>query len=74
MIVHLLGKQNIAFCRHRDGKLVSSDSTSKQNKSNFKAILNLLIAPEDPKITTYVQQAQEKIFILVRKYETNLLR
>ena len=38
MVVNLLGKQNIAFCKHRDGEPLSPDSTSKQNESNFKSI------------------------------------
>ena len=37
MVVHLLGKQNIAFCKHRNCGLLSPDSTSKQNEG----ILNL---------------------------------
>ena len=64
MVVHLLGKQNIAVPGHRDGGPLSPDSTSKQNEGNFKAILNLLIAREDSKIAPYVQQAPRNAIYL----------
>ena len=52
MVVHLLGKQNIAFRGHRDSAPLSPDCTSKRNEGNFKAIFNLLLARGDCKIAT----------------------
>jgi len=53
----LLGKQNIAICSHCDCGPLSPDLSAKQNKSNLKAILNLLAAQGDSKIATNVKQA-----------------
>ena len=64
MIVQLLGKQNIVFCGHHECGSFSPDPASKQNKGNFKAIPNLLMAQGNFKIAPYVHQVPRNAFCL----------
>ena len=73
VVVHLLGKQNIAFCGHCDGECFHQIPHQKKNEGNFKTVLNLLIARRDSKIAAYVQQAPRNAINLSWKIQKSTI-
>ena len=72
-VMHLLGKQNIAYCGHFDSKSLSVNSLLQHKEGNLKTIINLLVARGDFKLTTYIEQASKNAIYLSWKTQDEFI-